>query len=191
LPSDFRLSALEPGRQLVRHSDGYRLRLAPAEMKNRTAYEAPLPASLTPWLDRYLAEIRPLLLAGRSCARLWISRDGTAMTVNSLSRRVEAVTGERLGRRLGMHLFRHCAATSLALAAPALAGAIPGLLGHQSLRTGERYYNLAGGSAAVAAYQAGLLALRQRLWAQAPREPGRGPAGARSVIGVRRSVVKT
>ena len=68
-----------------RHADRYRLRLGPSETKNGTAYEAPLPASLAPWLDRYLEEVRPRLLGGRSCARLWVSRDGTAMTVNSLA----------------------------------------------------------------------------------------------------------
>ena len=69
--------------------------------------------------------------AGAPRARLWVSRDGTAMTVNSLARRVEAVTERRLGRRMGPHLFRHCAATSLALEAPEEAGSIAALLGHQ------------------------------------------------------------
>ena len=58
------LALLEVGRHLVRHPDGYRLRLGPAETKNGTAYEAPLPASLAPWLDRYLDEVRPRLLGG-------------------------------------------------------------------------------------------------------------------------------
>jgi len=60
------LALLEVGRHLVRGTDGYRLRLGPAETKNGTAYGAPLPASLAPWLDRYLGEVRPRLLGGRA-----------------------------------------------------------------------------------------------------------------------------
>ena len=169
------LALLEVGRHLVRHPDGYRLRLGPAETKNGTAYEAPLPASLAPWLDRYLGEVRPRLLGGSASARLWVSRDGTGMTVNGLSRRVEAVTGRRLGRRMGPHLFRHCAATALALEAPEEAGSIAALLGHQGPGTGERYYNLAEGSAAAAGYQGRLAALRGRLREEAaPAGPGPG-----------------
>jgi hypothetical protein len=58
-------AALEVGRHLARHSDGrYRLRLEPGDTKGGTALDAPLPASLAPWLDRYLAEVRPRLLRG-------------------------------------------------------------------------------------------------------------------------------
>lgn len=170
------LAALEAGRHLVRHADGrHRLRLGPADTKDGAALDAPLPVSLAPWLDRYLAEVRPRLLGGRAGTALWISRDGTAMTVNSLSRRVEAATGRRLGRRMGPHLFRHCAATGLALEAPDLAREIPALLGHRRPATGERYYNLAGAAEAAGEYQARLAALRRRLRAEA----GRGGPGGR------------
>jgi integrase/recombinase XerD len=120
-------------------------------------------------LDHYLTEVRPRLLQGRESAKLWVSRQGSAMTCNSLALRVEKVTGRRLGRRLGMHLFRHCAATSLALEAPEHVRQIPALLGHRRLATSERYYNLAEGSTAAASYQDGLLALRRRLQEEARR----------------------
>jgi integrase/recombinase XerD len=164
--------ALEPGRHLVRHSDRYWLQLEPGDLKNGTDMTVPLPLSLTPWLDHYLALVRPKLLQGRNSPKLWVSRQGTPMTCNSLGLRVEKVTSRRLGRRLGMHLFRHCAATSLALEAPEHVRQIPALLGHRRLATSERYYNLAEGSTAAASYQDGLLALRHRLQEEA-RRPGR------------------
>jgi integrase len=164
--------ALEPGRHLVRHSDRYWLQLEPGDLKNGTDMTAPLPVSLTPWLDHYLSEVRPRLLRGRESSKLWVSSQGTPMTYNSLGSQVQKVTGRRLGRRLGMHLFRHCAATSLALEAPEHVRQIPALLGHRRLATSERYYNLAEGSTAAASYQEGLLALRRRLQEEAQR-PGR------------------
>jgi integrase/recombinase XerD len=165
---------LELGRHLVRHSDCYRLQLEPGDLKNGTDMTVPLPVSLTPWLDHYLALVRPRLLQGRESPKLWVSRQGRPMTCNSLGLRVEKVTSRRLGRRLGMHLFRHCAATSLALEAPEHVRQIPALLGHRRLATSERYYNLAEGSTAAASYQEGLLALRHRLQEEARRPQRRG-----------------
>ena len=68
---------LEPGRHLVRHSDCYRLQLEPGDLKNGTDMTVPLPVSLTPWLDHYLALVRPRLLQGRESPKLWVSREGT------------------------------------------------------------------------------------------------------------------
>jgi integrase/recombinase XerD len=84
------------------------------------------------------------------------------------------MTSRRLGRRLGMHLFRHCAATSLALEASEHVRQIPALLGHRRLATSERYYNLAEASTAAASYQNGLLALRRRLQEEARPPQRRG-----------------
>ena len=156
-------TALEVGRHLVRHSDRFRLRLDARELKNAKPFDAELPRSLTPWLDRYLTEIRPALLGGASSPGLWISRDGTVMSCHSISRRIEKVTTRRFGRPLSMHLFRHCAATSVALDLPGHVRAVPALLGHQSPAPGERYYILAGANQAATAYQQGILALRRRL----------------------------
>jgi site-specific recombinase XerD len=164
--------ALQLGRHLLQHSDRYRLQLEPGDLKNGTDMTVPLPVSLTPWLDHYLAQIRPKLLQGTASPALWVSREGGPMTGNSLAMRVAKVTARRLGQPLGMHLFRHCAATSLALEAPEHVRQIPALLGHRRLATGERYYNLAETSSAALGHQQRLLALRRRLQAEAHR-PGR------------------
>ena len=156
-------TALEVGQHLVRHSDRFRLRLDARDLKNARPFDAELPRSLTPWLDRYLAEIRPRLLGGTGSPRLWISRDGTVMGCPSISRRIEKVTTRRFGRPLNVHLFRHCAATSVALDLPQHVQAVPALLGHQSQESGKRYYILAGANQAAATYQQELLALRRRL----------------------------
>ena len=68
-----------------------------------------------------------------------MTRVGAAMAYSGVGARVEETTARRLGRRLGMHLFRHCAATSLALEAPEHVREAAALLGHRRLSTAERY----------------------------------------------------
>ena len=156
-------TSLEVGRHLVRQSDRFRLRLDARDLKNARSLDAELPRSLVPWLDHYLAGIRPRLLGSGSSPALWISRAATTMSCHSISRRIEKVTRRRFGRPLSMHLFRHCAATSLALDLPEYVQAVPALLGHQSSVSGARYYILAGANQAASTYQQELLALRRRL----------------------------
>ena len=98
------------------------------------------------------------------------------MSDNTLSSTLHKVTGRLFGRSFGMHLVRHCAATSLARDAPEHVREIPALLGHQGFATGERHYNLAQAGVAVQGYQEGLLSLRRRLQNEAPyRDRGSSP----------------
>ena len=51
------------------------------------------------------------------------------------------------------HLFRHCAATSIAIEDPKHVMIIKSALAHRSLATGEKYYNLAGSNDANRRHQ--------------------------------------
>ena len=53
-------------------------------------------------------------------------------------------TAERFGQSLSPHLFRDCAATTIATDDPGHVAIIPSILGHTTSRTAERYYNHAG-----------------------------------------------
>jgi integrase len=60
------------------------------------------------------------------------------------------------------HLFRDCAATTIALNDPEHVLITRDLLGHTTLRTAERYYNLARSVEAARAHQKLIRSLRRR-----------------------------
>jgi integrase len=84
------------------------------------------------------------------------------MSVKAIYERVIINTGAALGQRINPHLFRDCAATSLAIDDPVHIGIASRLLGHRSLSTTERYYNQARAVEACRQSQALLISLRQR-----------------------------
>jgi hypothetical protein len=72
-------------------------------------------------------------------------------------------------RSVNLHLFRDCAATSVALEDPAHVGIAARLLGHRSPATTERHYNQASAVEAAARFQRALLELRGSGVAPPPR----------------------
>ena len=170
--------AIEIGRHLVPHGDGYLIRFAATETKNRIAIEQPFPTRLLPYLARYLAHHRALLcsLTGhRNSAHafrpagmhLWVSKTGSAMSEQVFYKGLMKLTVAGFGHGVHPHLFRDCAGTSIATRDPAHVGITRNLLGHTTLRTSERYYNHARAVEAGRRYQSRILALRKPA-------PGRG-----------------
>jgi integrase/recombinase XerD len=82
------------------------------------------------------------------------------MTDSGVYDRIVARTREGLGQPINPHLFRDCAATSVAIDDPAHIGIASRLLGHRSASTTERYYNQARGVEASRLMQDYLLTLR-------------------------------
>ena len=76
---------------------------------------------------------------------------------DSIIRRTRIV----FGHSINPHLFRDCAATSIAIDDPAHVRVASQLLGHRSRATTERYYNQAQAIDAARRYQHFLLALRK------------------------------
>jgi integrase len=166
-------AGLELGRHLVAAGDSFVLRLGPADLKNGATLDFPLPTELGPGLQHYLEEHRPVLAErGRPTARLWLNVNGMPLTDAGLSERITKVTVRHLGRPISMHLFRHAAATSLAIDGPHHVRLLAALLGHAQLATGERYYNMAGSLEAARSYQDRLRAMM--------RGPVRGRGGSRT-----------
>jgi len=83
------------------------------------------------------------------------------MTDNAIYIRIVARTRERLGQPINPHLFRDCAATSIAIEDPAHVGIASRLLGHRTGSTTERYYNQARSIEASRLMQNHLLARRK------------------------------
>ena len=91
------------------------------------------------------------------------------MTGMALYDRIRQHTRDVFGHPVNPHLFRDCAATSLAIDDPAHVRLAASLLGHRRLATTERYYNQAGALEAAHRLQAVMLRLRE---GSEPSDPG-------------------
>ena len=160
--------ALVLGRNVVRRGEVWWIEIEPAETKNKVPIEVPWPEGLVPHLEYYLSEIRPALATGKGHrARppgdaLWLSTHGSSMTSGSVHVRIINNTRAALGRAINPHLFRDCAATSLAIEDPVHVGIASQLLGHSVVST-ERYYNQARTVEACREFQACLISLRRSI----------------------------
>jgi hypothetical protein len=116
------LAAMQLGKHLFKVNDKWRLKFEPADVKNRRWIEVGLPQTLTPWIDRYVSEIRPALLdrrcegnkkrphLGQSQA-VWLSTDGSALTEDSLSGAIWSRSGRKFDKPFATHRFRHAIGT--------------------------------------------------------------------------------
>src|SRR5262249_35287110 len=129
------------------------------------AIEVPWPKQLTPHLETYLADHRAGIMALRSVrsGALWLSMYGPPMTDNAIYDCIVARTCEGLGRPINPHLFRDCAATSVAIDDPTHVDIARSLLGHRTGSTTERYYNQARSLEASRLMQEFLLARRRNI----------------------------
>jgi site-specific recombinase XerD len=164
------LAAIEIGRHLVRIDNTYWLRFDAAETKNAKHIEVPLPEVLTPRLERYRAIHRPKLLGTTTSNRLWISRFGTPLSDSVIRHHIKNRTREAFGDPLTPHLFRDCAATSVAIEDPDHVRISAAILGHHSLATTQRYYDQSRMLEAGRHYQSSLGKLRDSI-----RRKARGP----------------
>lgn len=156
------------GRHLVRRDKGWWLLIPAAAVKNRHPIEVPFPALLESCLERYLAHYRLVLAASRGRwhadpgQRLWISGDGSALKDAQLHLRVVGHTRRVFGIATNPHLFRDCAATTIAMDDPAHVRIAAQILGHARFATTERHYRLSRSAEAARSYQAMVHGFRQR-----------------------------
>ena len=178
LPRLRNLAELEVGRHVVEVGDQFILRLF--ETKGGQSYEGPVHPTVAAPLGRYLHQHRQVLLRqrGRWYAppreALWISKHGSRCSEDTFENVVRKRTGADGRPPLSPHLFRSCAATSVAVNAPGSVDIIPAILIHGSPKTSERYYNLASSLEASRAHNALLDELRRDL-ARAGRRARKQP----------------
>lgn len=156
------LTMIAIGRHLVINEGGAWFVFPSNSVKNRRLLELRLPPELLPWLATYLEQHRPRLLQQRGRwwrdpgEALWISDDGGPMGAKQMSTRISRRTRVRFQFPINPHLFRDCAATTIAVTDPAHVGIVTPVLGHSNHRTAERFYNQASGIEAGFAYQTAL-----------------------------------
>jgi integrase/recombinase XerD len=151
---------------LVQRGEGWWIQFPAAETKTKDPMEVLWPEMLVPHLESYLADHRSGIAAlhnsrtGTGSNATWLSMYGPPMTDNGIYDRIVARTREGLGQPINPHLFRDCAATSVAIDDPAHVGIASRLLGHRAGSTTERYYNQARSVEACRLLQKSLLARR-------------------------------
>lgn len=134
-------------------TDGFHLFYEAKDIKTKKPYDFPLPIVLVPFMQRYLAEHRPLLLQGKIRDGLWINQYGEPITPDGLSRELPKVTKRILGLELRPHAFRHIAATYIAENDPEHVNIIRDVLGHATLDMASKHYNRAKGITACDDFQ--------------------------------------
>ena len=161
------LTALRLGEHLVDHgADGWWLLIPGTETKNKRPIEMPFPDVLLPALHQYLGQARPVLQArsrnpaGRTA--LWLSLRGSPLSERGVHEIVARCTLAAFGRALSPHLFRHAAATTLAVEDPEQVRIAGPLLGHATFATSERYYRMSRSVDAAQVHHKLLATLRQR-----------------------------
>jgi len=91
------------------------------------------------WVDKYLADVRPLLMLGPDTKALFLSGYGEAFNPQVLGRIItRSVEQADIGRKGGAHLLRHTCATHM-LEGGADIRYIQQLLGHEKLETTAIY----------------------------------------------------
>lgn len=142
-------SSLQLGANLIRVNEVWKIVVPPELSKTKRHLEFNFPDRLLPALAHYLDTIRPALvnLCGRWHSEpgrsLWISSDGSPLKPKALGEAISRRTSEAFGHPISPHLFRDCAATTLALESPEDVRLATPLLGHTSPKMTEKHYNQA------------------------------------------------
>ncbi|WP_191059406.1 site-specific integrase [Geminicoccus harenae] len=168
-PRAANLATMEIDRHLRRSGKEWMIVFAGSETKNGDVLELPLPAELSPLLERYLTHWRPVLLDGKVSQRLWISAFGQSFETDQLYFVVMRATEKQLGVRINPHLLRSGLATAAAQRDPGHAGLATPMLGHRVGVTTERHYNLARQHEAASQWQQHVLELRREARRRAQR----------------------
>lgn len=123
------LAQMRLGTNLLPCEGGYQVRLDTSIVKNKRALEYNLPPQLTPYMDRYLAEIRPLLLDEAKYDQLWGNGNGGPLRYQSVETILFRQSEKEFGHAFGPHTARHALASSLAAVDPTNPGLAAVVLG--------------------------------------------------------------
>jgi integrase len=171
-------TSIEIGYHLVSAGDRYRLMFSEVETKMGRPIDCLCPPDLTAYIDRYLGVYRPILLARSEqeppTRRLWVNQLGGPMDISAVAYQITAQTEKAFGRSVNPHLFRDCAATSIAIHDPEHVRVATAILGHTRVSTTNRHYNQAQMLTAAREHNRAILSLRRKARSWGSRRSGDG-----------------
>jgi integrase len=171
-------SLIRIGVHLKQVGKEWRIILDRSETKSGRPFEIAFPQRITPFLEHYLRQVRPKILGASKHDYLWASTKGVPLTDKAIYGIITNRTRQAFGQPVNPHLFRHCAATTIATLQPGRIGIARDLLDHASLTTTNAYYNKARSIDAGRLYAKVL----EDLFRQSPRDKtprtGRRHSGA-------------
>src|ERR1700730_2775742 len=150
------------GTHLRRVGEEWRMVFEGPETKSGRPLERTVPERIVPFLERYLREVRPLFLGANRHEGLWAGTKAGPLKGKEIYRIFAARTRSAFGQPIGPHLFRHCAATTIAILEPGRIGVARDLLEHTSIATTHAYYNKARSIEASSLYAGVLIGLTPR-----------------------------
>ena len=128
-PRQRALAAMRLGQQVEWEADDAWIRFASGDVKNRRRLAYGLPEGLKPWVEKYLSEIRPILL-GKACHdAFWVGQNGKALAQAGISGALRRAGESAYGKAIGTHQFRHELASALAEQDPDNPGLAAAILG--------------------------------------------------------------
>jgi hypothetical protein len=136
-------SLIRIGTHLRQVGKEWRMVFEGPDSKSGRPFEITIPEKLVPPLEYYVQAVRPNFTGADRHDGLWASTKGRPLTHNAIARIITERTREAFGQPVNPHLFRHCAATTIAILQPGRIGVARDLLGHASLATTNTYYNQA------------------------------------------------
>ncbi|HCM84147.1 MAG TPA: site-specific integrase [Alphaproteobacteria bacterium] len=131
-------------KHLIKIDDTWHLNFSAHEVKNKQPLSFTIPEDLIPYLERYLKEVRPIFRDAGTSQILWLNQDGDKLGKCFVHSRIKKITKQLTGTAINPQLFRHSAATWLAVDSSSAVQMSTPLLGHRHRSTTEKYYILAG-----------------------------------------------
>lgn len=157
------LAALTVSQHVEIVNSGINVLLHPEDTKAKRAESFPVPSLLLPYLQHYLAQVRPRTVGPKDHDGLWASLKDCPLTAGRIYVIVRARVVAKFGKDMNLHDFRRAAATFIATDAPDKVDLIPAILQHASPEVSEQHYNLARSVEASRRFAAHASRIRYRL----------------------------
>jgi len=134
------IAGIRIDQHLVRVGEEWLIRLDASETKNHEPLDFSFPPAVVPYLERYLADVRPRFPGAEGHDGLWASTQGRPLCEGWVYEIICRRTREAFGFAVRPHLFREAAATNIAINDPENILVARDLLGHKTFRTTEGHY---------------------------------------------------
>ena len=156
------LAMIRMEEHLRRAGSGYVLDFKPEEIKTNRHLSLIIPEALTPYLQTWIDEWRPILLTDPDTASLWLGIQGRPLAGSAIYWRICKTTARAFGAPINPHLFRDCAVTTIAIEDPEHIGITAPILGHINSKTTQDHYIHANQVMAGRRYRNSVDLLRQQ-----------------------------